>query len=437
MKFGGTSVQNAEAMLQSATVVQERIAKKPIVVLSACSGITNKLVQLSTAIVSNHKYADSIILEILSHHRDVVASVKLDIQTQNQLHTAVEELLTEFTTFLNGITLLKECTPRSADTLLSFGELLSSTIFTYLLKGKGINACLVFAKECVVTSRNFGNAIVDYEATKNSTKIVVEPLLKDYDCIITQGFIGSFEGITTTLGRGGSDFSAAIFGYALEVEEIQIWTDVSGVFTTDPRMVSDATTINQLTFEEIRDLSVYGAKVLHPETILPAVKSSIPVKVLNTFKPNDSGTEIHTTPLKKVGKPKAVSALQKCTTITIWVPIEQESSELLNEILPKLIEDGISMLLLTVTESKISFTTKSTLDEIHPLLHSLKYTFENTSLICVLVEQSLHTRTAILELLKGFLIEQYSISNSENSFLIVCKEPDTVAVVTAIHKSII
>lgn len=437
MKFGGTSVQDAVAMSQSAQIVTSQKAEKPVVVLSACSGITNKLVQLSTAIISNHKLADTIITEIIDHHRRVVNELSLREEIHQQMSKAVEQKIEEFTTFLKGITLLKECTPRSTDTLLSFGEFFSTTIFTYLLQELGVNAVFVSAKECIKTSRDFGRAIVDYEASKQSILHLIPSQLAQADCIVTQGFVGSFEGITTTLGRGGSDFSAAVFGYALSVKEIQIWTDVSGVFTTDPRMVPSATTIAQLTFDEIRDLSVYGAKVLHPETILPAVKSSIPVKVLNTFRPNDIGTIIHTVPMISSGKAKAVSALKQCLRFSIEVPIEQESEQVLHTIFPKLQKEGIPIFFLTLSESCIQFTTNSSLEDVMPILNNVKFSYQNTSLLCILVESKMATRASIIKTIETFDILQVSINSSEHSMLVLCKEEDTVAIVTAIHSTII
>lgn len=437
MKFGGTSVKDAVAMSQSANIVTSQSAQKPIVVLSACSGITNKLVQLSTAIISNHKFADTIIAEIIEHHRTVVRELSVREEIRTQLQVAVEQKIEEFTTFLKGITLLKECTPRSTDTLLSFGEFFSTTIFTYLLQNLGIKAVFVSAKDCIKTTRDFGRAIVDYEASKQSILQIIPSILEKTDCIVTQGFVGSFEGITTTLGRGGSDFSAAVFGYALSTKEIQIWTDVSGVYTTDPRMVPSATTIPQLTFDEIRDLSVYGAKVLHPETILPAVKSSIPVKVLNTFRPEDKGTVIHTIPMKSIGKAKAVSALKQCLTFSIFVPIEQESEEVLHQIIPKLQKEGIPIFILTLTESCIQFTTNVALEDVLPLLQNVKYLFHKTSLLCVLIESQLSTRSSIIKSIESFDILQVSINSSEHSIVVICKEEDTVPIVTAIHATII
>ena len=437
MKFGGTSVQHAVAMSQSANIVTSQSAQKPIVVLSACSGITNKLVQLSTAIISNHKFAETIISDIIEHHRNVVKELSIREDLRIQLHEAVEQKIEEFTTFLKGITLLKECTPRSTDTLLSFGEFFSTTIFTFLLQEMGLKSVFVSAKDCIKTSRDFGRAIVDYEASKHAIMQIIPSILETADCIVTQGFVGSFEGITTTLGRGGSDFSAAVFGYALSTKEIQIWTDVSGVFTTDPRMVPSATTIPQLTFDEIRDLSVYGAKVLHPETILPAVKSSIPVKVLNTFRPEDQGTVIHTVPMESIGKAKAVSALKQCRTFSIFVPIEQESEQVLHSVYAKLQKEGISVFLLTLTESCIQFTTNSPLEDVVPLLQNVKFSFQQTSLLCVLVEAQLSTRSTIIQSIEIFDILQVSINSSENSMVIICKEEDTIPIVTAIHSTII
>ena len=295
MKFGGSSVADYPQMVKVFDILNNTQGKK-IVVLSACKGITDKLEQaaiLATEKTTNHSVnKNSILKSIENHHINILKSV-----LQKCLSPAIEavnNLFKELQNILEGISFLNELTDATRDSVLAFGELLSTTIFHFLCKEKGIENALWDARNLIYTDNNYNNAtpiikLCDENITKEYEKI-------NADLVIIQGFIGSYnDGIirkTTTLGRGGSDYSASIIGSILNAEEIQIWTDVDGVLSADPRLYNNAFTIKQMTFEEIKDLSFWGAKVLHPKTIQPAIEKNINIKVLNTFNPSNHGTLI-------------------------------------------------------------------------------------------------------------------------------------------------
>ncbi len=291
MKFGGTSVGTAEAMKQVAVIIQNDIRKKKIIVLSACSGITNKLLYLAQkSAYIDEKERISLIEDIIHFHSDIMYS--LDIHSAT-LDTQFALIANDIYKFCEGISLLGECTSRSLDRLSSFGELLSTLIFSEYIKEIGLDAELVNASSFMKTDSTYTSAHIEYDSMIQQVQKTIIPKCEHKDIIITQGFIGSdANDIITTLGRGGSDFSAALIGMAVEAQEIVIWTDVSGIASADPKLIPDAHTIEKMSFQEARLLSFFGAKVLHPETILPAIKHNIPVIVKNTFSPHEKGTVI-------------------------------------------------------------------------------------------------------------------------------------------------
>ncbi len=292
MKFGGTSVQNADAMQQVIAIVAERKGRTPLVVASACAGVTNQLVELEElALTQRRKDIASSIAALRVRHHDICKDLISQQEQQTSVHSNIDELCDELERLCEGITLLKECTPRSRAILLSFGERLSNEILSAGFISAGHNAVLVDARSVLRTDSIFEQATAQMRDVTSLAEQYFLPHLRVGNIVCTQGFIGSnSKGQTTVLGRGGSDLSAAIFGAALHAEEIQIWTDVSGVFTADPRVAPDARTVPEMSFEEAGELAYFGAKVLHPDTVRPAVEKCIPVRVLNTFKPENIGT---------------------------------------------------------------------------------------------------------------------------------------------------
>ncbi|MES2764394.1 MAG: aspartate kinase [Bacteroidota bacterium] len=315
MKFGGTSVGDAKAMRLVLKIVEKHADRQPLVVLSACAGMTNNLLKLAQLSAEAKKTdADELLLKIYTHHKTVCEELIEDEVFKNSALQKVENLYLALKQYSEGLALLKECTPRSLDTAASFGERLSTEIFTQAALAKGISAEWLDARKVMRTDSNFTSAEFDMPEVEVLSKEHITPQLLKGKVVITQGFIGATaKGITTTLGRGGSDLSAAIYGAALDAEEIQIWTDVSGVFSADPRKVPNAHVIPQMSYLEARDLSFYGAKVLHPDTVRPAIDKNIPVRVLNTFDSEHPGTAIVSEPDPNDFGISAVTLKENCS----------------------------------------------------------------------------------------------------------------------------
>ncbi|PWW82538.1 lysine-sensitive aspartokinase 3 [Prosthecochloris marina] len=304
MKFGGTSIGTAPAMKRAMEIVAaEKNRDVPLVVLSACSGITNKLIRIAEkAGESCLEEAMALSGEVREHHHDLVDFLINNDTRRKSLLEKVDAYVAELDVLIKGVDIVGELTARSFDTFCSFGELLSTTIFSEAMQEAGYEAVWLDIREVMITDDNFSAARPLESLCETNVKKAVKPLLEEGKVVITQGFIGSTkDGKTTTLGRGGSDFTAALLGAWLPSNEIQIWTDVDGVMTCDPRIIPDARSIRVMTFTEAAELSYLGAKVLHPDTIAPAVKQNIPVFVLNSLHPEAKGTVITNNPVTLEG----------------------------------------------------------------------------------------------------------------------------------------
>ncbi len=294
VKFGGTSVADSSAIKKVTNTVISQKNHKQLVVLSACSGITNKLIECSElAAKSGFKKSENVFLKIQKHHFDLLNElfeddIQIKIKTKNQLEIYFKELKD----FLTGIGLLKELSDQIYAKILSLGEILSTTIFEAYIS-QFTNSKWIKSIDFIKTDNNFKEATVDFDSTNALLNERLLPLFDEFDVIVAQGFIGSDKNnVLTLLGRGGSDYSAAIYGAGLNADDIQIWTDVSGVMSADPRFFSDAKTIQMMSSMEIAELSFFGAKVIHPLTILPAMNKNIKVTVRNTFNPESEFTTI-------------------------------------------------------------------------------------------------------------------------------------------------
>jgi aspartate kinase len=296
MKFGGTSVGTPERFLAVTDIVRKSKADNgaPLVVLSAMSGVTNQLIEGAT--IAKERDLDGaleIISELRERHRDVICTLFQDSATVDKLTEELESYFKKLDILYRGVSYLGELTKRSMDAISGLGELFSSKIFTNLLIKKGTDARWLDAREFVITDNVFGRATPLLEMTSAKAQGAIMPEIAAAKVVVTQGFIGSTSsGITTTLGRGGSDYSASILGVACDADEIQIWTDVDGMLSADPRVVSEATVIAEVSFQEASELAYFGAKVLHPLTIKPAVEKAIPVRILNSMHPERQGTVI-------------------------------------------------------------------------------------------------------------------------------------------------
>jgi aspartate kinase len=288
LKFGGSSVADAACMRQVAGLVRVALPKAPLVVLSAMGKTTNGLFEAAKAAEAGDLAGAMERQRVLmAAHRNAATDL-FDGAVPEALDGALTDLFGELELLLRGVALLRELSPRSMDAIASLGERLSTRIFSAYVNGAWVDARTVLR-----TDATFGEAAPQPAAIRALAAEHLKPLLGPGRAVVSQGYIGATEdGLTTTLGRGGSDYSAALFGAALGAEEVQIWTDVEGVLTSDPRIVPEALPIPDLSFAEAAELAAFGAKVLHPATIQPAVEAGIPVTVRHTQKPEGRFTTI-------------------------------------------------------------------------------------------------------------------------------------------------
>jgi aspartate kinase len=292
-KFGGTSVGDATAIRRTAEIVRNRLSRKPVVVVSAMAGTTNALLAAAEqASAGNLVAAIAMVQQQRERHLAAVRELCTGPDADD-LAATESALLDEFAHLVEALSVLGHATPRSMDAVASLGEQLSAPMVTAAFRNAGIDAVFVDARKVLVTDAQFGRAEPQLDAIAAAARQHILPLVMEGKVPVLGGYIGaSAEGVTTTLGRGGSDYSASIFGAALEADAIEIWTDVDGMLTADPRVIRGAKLIEHIRFDEAAELASFGAKVLHPNTIAPAVRRGIPVFVFNSMRPEGTGTRI-------------------------------------------------------------------------------------------------------------------------------------------------
>ena len=293
MKFGGTSVQDAAAIRRLCQLVARPSAQRPVVVVSALAKVTDQLMNAGTAAAAGQLDSAREILQLLQQRHETVASGLVKNEDRRRLF---HEFADEFEALDNALLRIvseKAMTPCTQDSVLGVGEALSAKLVQAALRSAGVNSVLVDSRECVVTDAAHTQATPLWDETNRRLQAVVVPLLESGQVPVMGGFVGSTrDGIPTTLGRGGSDFSASIIGAGVGAQRIEIWTDVDGVMTTDPNLCPDALRVPRMSFDEAADLAYFGAKVLHPATLAPAMRGNIPVWVRNSRNPDCPGTEI-------------------------------------------------------------------------------------------------------------------------------------------------
>lgn len=289
LKFGGSSVGSSESILQVIDILNSDVRHQKIVVLSAFQGVTDSLNQCAILASTNDNSYHEHLSSLEERHHQIITSL-LPMSGHFDVRKEVNVLFEELKELLKGISLLKEATPKTLDTILSFGERMSSFIIQNVLSAKGINAVLMDPKEFIKTDYSYGNAVVDLEQT---SKLIATKFESINDLAIVPGFTASTpDGSTSTLGRGGSDYTASLLAAGLNAEVLEIWTDVDGVLTASPIKVSTALAIAELSYEEAMELSHFGAKVIYPPTIQPVMDINVPIRIKNTFNPAASGTLI-------------------------------------------------------------------------------------------------------------------------------------------------
>jgi aspartate kinase len=294
MKFGGTSVGDIQRLQEVASIVRTYLPQRPIVVASAMAGVTNTLLETAQLALQRETERVKKNVEALKEkHLNVANTLLKDAVRHRELIQRQSALIDELANLYRGVSLLKELSVRSIDAIASFGEILSCLQLAAILKDNGVNAEFVDARTIIRTDNHFGEAAVDFSVTDEKVKSALLPLIGKEIVPVITGFIGSTEdGLTTTLGRSGSDYTGSIVGAAMNSQEIWIWTDVDGVMTADPRYVTGAKVLSEISYREAAEMSYFGAKIIHPKTMMPAIEKNIPIRIKNTFNPPHPGTLI-------------------------------------------------------------------------------------------------------------------------------------------------
>ena len=437
MKFGGTSVGTAESIRETCRIITERKERKPFVVVSAHNSPDCRMTD--TLIKSAHTAlkgtADP--SEVINLQRQICNSLDLPIELVN-------DLLQRYSNLLTGIMMIGELSPRTYDLLMSFGERMSHRVIAEVLKREfSIDAVAISAMDLgLKTDSNYGSAMPDencYPEIKNNVEAAGDKI------IITTGFMGlSSEGHIATLGRGGSDFSATIFGAAIKAEEVEIWTDVDGVMTADPKVAPKAASLPELSFAEASELSWYGAKVLHPSTMIPAMQHNIPVRVLNTHKSSAPGTVI-VSKLKESNKvAKSIAHHKHIKMVTVTSSRMLGTYGFMAKVFEIFAENQIDIHMISTSEISISLSTPSDADLSQIKERLCKYgqvdIEENKAIVCVVGENMAGTPGVASKVTSALAENNVNIrmisqgANEINIALLIDAE-NTKTAVAALHKT--
>jgi aspartate kinase len=312
MKFGGTSVESAAAIERVAGIVKERAHRDPVVVVSAMGKTTNKLLAIANTALKGKREEYLAQIHALRDYHSREARQIVSLEDRTELDRTLDEHFQEITELVKGLAVLGELTPRSIDAISSYGERLSSFIVALAFRHFGLQATHVDSRQFIVTDKRHTQAAPLFPETYARLKDMPRGI------VVMGGFIGStLEGVTSTLGRGGSDFTASIVGAGIGAEEIQIWTDVDGMLTTDPTVYPGGHRVKTISFEEAAELAYFGAKVLHPATVVPAIEKNIPVLILNSLRPDVDGTRIVSERVHCTNVVKSIACKRKITLVNI------------------------------------------------------------------------------------------------------------------------
>ncbi len=317
MKFGGSSVESAEAIKRVAGIVRARVDRHPIVVVSAMGKTTNKLLAISQSAIKGKRDEYIRQLHDLRDFHSREARQVVPLAHRAELDRTLDDHFQEMTELIKGIAVLGELTPRSIDAISSYGERLSSYIVSLAFEYYGVPSVHVDSRRVIITDHRHTQAAPIFSETYKRLAEVLPPLARE-KVVVMGGFIGATEeGVTTTLGRGGSDFTASIVGAGVQAEEIQIWTDVDGMLTADPTILPGGHRVKIISFAEAAELAYFGAKVLHPSTVIPAIERNIPVLILNSRRPDVPGTLIVAETVHCKNVVKSIACKRKITLVNI------------------------------------------------------------------------------------------------------------------------
>ena len=319
MKFGGTSVGSAERISQAAQLATDNAARghRVVAVTSAMSGVTNLLIDAAQA-ASRGTWDPAVRAQLFARHAQVADALLPNDERRREALVEIDRRLDRFEKLCYGLSMVHELTPRLLDAISGTGEMLAAPLLAAAISARGVVSSAADATELIVTTEQFGGAEPLMDATRNRTRERLQPILGRGEIPVVTGFVGATsDGVLTTLGRGGSDYSASIVAAALDADEVWIWTDVDGVMTANPTDVPDARTLSDISYSEASELAYYGAKVLHYKTIIPAFRQRIPVRILNSFNPSHPGTRVSVEGDASALGVKAVTAIRNVSLIAI------------------------------------------------------------------------------------------------------------------------
>ena len=444
LKFGGTSVQDVEAVRRLIVITASRAGSR-LVVVSALAKVTDQLVQICDWVSSGEVERATGSCRLLEErHLEMCRNLKLCSATT----AYISDQFSNLSMLLHSIEAIGELSARSRDRILAMGELLSSVIVTEAFNAYGVKANWLDSRQVLRTDAQFTSAQVDFEATDRLCAKTLPPLFAHAEIVVTGGFIGAVELngqlATTTLGRGGSDYSAAILGAALGAEKIEIWTDVDGILTTDPRVVPQAKIVRKLSYDEAAELAYFGAKVLHPATIHPAVKKNIPVWVLNSRNPGCPGTEITREAVSHECAVKAIACKRNVTLINIHSSRMLGAAGFLQSVFNAFGKERVSIDLISTSEVNVSLTLDPQSDRVavDRVLAELSQfaivTVEDKMASVAAVGRGIRTVSGvaarIFGALKGNNIAMISMGSSEINFSFVVKDEQVSAVIQKLHE---
>jgi aspartate kinase len=362
MKFGGTSVEDAASVERVAEIIRARLALKPVIVVSAMGKTTRKLLEAAEAAAAgDNGTALSVVADLRTRHLSEARRLVKD-SAGREVFSIIKKHFNELKKLLEGLEILGEVPPRGLDKILSYGELLSSAIVADALAQRDIHAQLMDARQFIKTDNRFGQASPLFDITNGLIQNTLAPVIEAGSVPVIQGFIGSTrEGATTTLGFEGSDYTAAIIGAAMNAEDIQIWKDVSGLMTADPKLFPGARTVKVCTFAEAADLTYFGAKVLHPKAIHPAARQNIPVHIYNSKKPDATGTTITQTAPACANFIKSIAYKRPVTVIHVKSErvANQPPTDFLKTLLDTLNKHRAQPLVIAVSASSVALVIDS------------------------------------------------------------------------------
>ena len=364
MKFGGTSVANYDAITRMISIVRGRLDEKPVVVVSALSKVTDLLYKISDeAAQRNRAGAMELLGQLRKRHLDLADELMPDSPEEcRDAKEKINGICDSLVSFVDAVCAVGELSPRSKAIIISNGEYLSSNVICCAMNASGIRTNYIDARRMIVTDDDYLKGEPDMEAISDKVPGVVLGAYEYADAVITQGFVSATaSGEPTVLGRGGSDYSASLIGMAIDATRIEIWTDVDGVRTADPRRVDNTKCLDRISFEEAAEMAHFGAKVLHPLTIEPAVKKNIPIYVLNSMNPEGQGTAILQSSFIEDGV-KSVSCKENILVINIFSTKMINTSGFLKKVFAIFSEYKVSVDLISTSEANISVTVDASQD---------------------------------------------------------------------------